>query len=127
MQNIDRAVESKNLEYMSDSQLNKNFLIQNTDHNLNRRYSERVRNIWRKMYDAGDSAYLISRIFGASYPTVRTVVDPEYRFNLSEKRSEYNRRYRETHDAQYDPEYRYELISRKRKLVSDDLYHLVII
>ncbi len=127
MQNIDKAVDLKGLDMMSETEFNRSFLIQNTDHNLNRRYSERTRNMWRNLYRNGSTAYSIAKFFGASYNTVRAVVDEDYRFDLSVARSEYNRRYRDTHDIPYDPDYRQNLIDRKRKLINESLSHLVII
>ena len=124
------ATMKADLLSLSDSALNRMVSIKDTDYNRNVKYGSLTKKYWKNLYNAaGDTHKTISQIadaYGASYQTVRKVVDPEYAERIKAATVRYNKTYYEsTGGRDYDPEYRSELIQRKREIISSDkLAHL---
>lgn len=115
---------------MSDSELNRVVSIKDTDYNRNVKYGTMTKKNWKRLYEAENLGMTIQDIadaYGASYSTVRKVVDPEYREKSREAKKMYNKTYHESHPEKQisTPEYRKELITRKRRIISsENLAHL---
>lgn len=115
---------------LSDSALNRMVSIKGTDYNRNVKYGEQTKKNWRRLYTADGAGRMtikeIAEAYGASVNTVRRAVDPDYARKVKRDNVRYNRDYYELHGSRiYDPEYRAELISRKREIISSEhLAHL---
>ena len=110
----------EDLSYVSDSMLNRLVSIKDTDYNHSVRYGSQVKRQWVKLYEQGNSCYEIAQAYGATYETVRKAVDPEYNEVNKKRHADSSRKHYASHKEQYayDPEYRQELISRKREYVN---------
>lgn len=106
---------------LSDSAFNEFVPIRGTDYDKNVRYGSLSKKYWKSLYDKGMTVSQIADAYGASYKTVKMVVDPEYAELMKKARVSYNKRYYDTHDREYDPSYVKSLISRKRAIISSDV------
>lgn len=106
---------------LSDSALNEFVPIRGTDYDKNVRYGSLSKKYWKSLYDKGMTVSQIAEAYGASYKTVKMVVDPEYAELMKKARVSYNKRYYDTHDREYDPSYVKSLISRKRAIISSEV------
>ena len=105
---------------LSDSALNEFVPIRGTDYDKNVRYGSLSKKYWKSLYDKGMTVSQIAEAYGASYNTVRVVVDTDYAERLKKAKVSSNKRYYETHNREYDPSYVKSLISRKRAIISSD-------
>lgn len=109
---------------LTDSELNSVVTIKNTDYNKNVRYGAQTKKMWDVLYNAEGLGRMsiseIAKAWGTSYNTVRKAVDPEYRERLRVHRNEYQKTY-ERPEREYDPNYRPNLIARKRELISSEM------
>lgn len=120
----------EDLRVMSDNEINRLVTIKDSDFNRNRKYGSITKKMWKAVYNAKGpgrmTAEQIADAWGANVATVRKAVDPEFAEKVKAERVRYNKRYWMTHKNVHNtPEYRRDLIERKRKIVcSGNLEHL---
>ena len=118
----------KDLDRMYDAELNRFFLIKNTDYNRSVKYVQHTKNLWRKLYNNGNGFWIISRIadlYQADYKTVKMAVDKNYLDKVNAARVESDRKYRTTHKIKCKSGYKNDLARYKRHIIfSDTTAHL---
>lgn len=90
-------MKTNELMAMTDCKLNKTFSIRGTSFDRNVRYSPRVKDMWKMLYNSGNTVTEIAEMFGAYPRTVRVVVDKEYAEKYRQRRVIESKKYRSTH------------------------------
>lgn len=90
-------MKTSKLMMMTNCKLNKSFNIRGTSFDRSVRYSPRVKEMWKVLYNSGTPVVEIAEMFGAYPRTVRVAVDSEYAEKYRQRRVVESKRYRSTH------------------------------
>lgn len=105
-------------------EINSEVIIQGTIYDRSRRYGDVTRGVWKKLYAKGVTVTTISKAYGASFKTVKTVVDPKYKEEYLCRRKASDKKYRDKNElkpVENWAEYRKDLANRK---LFPDVAHL---
>ena len=82
---------------MTDCQVNKTFSIRGTTFDRNVRYSPRIKQMMKNLYESGSTIQEIMDTFGANRETVKKAVVPGFAEKCKEQHSKRSAKYRATH------------------------------